>query len=108
MAARLPALRDDHVHATSDCAPGLLGAADRVHDEPSGVVHHLDVALWIALEERDDPQARRKSLIDATVLIRVQREVAAKRTIGQRRRFTDHSSRVIHPPQLRGTKRASI
>jgi len=39
MAARLPALRDDDVHAASDCASGFLGAADRMHDKPSGVMH---------------------------------------------------------------------
>ena len=44
VAAGLPALRDDDVHPTSDCAPGFLGAADRVHDKPSGVMHRVDVA----------------------------------------------------------------
>jgi hypothetical protein len=29
------------------CPPGLLGAADRVHDDSPGVVHRLDVAAGI-------------------------------------------------------------
>jgi hypothetical protein len=66
VAAGLPALRNDDVHSTSDCAPGFLGAADRVHNNPSGVMHQVDVALGIAEDERHDPQAGRKGLIDST------------------------------------------
>jgi len=49
---------------------GLVGAADRMHKKPSGVVHRVDVALGIAKDERHDPQASRECLIDSTVLIR--------------------------------------
>ena len=64
VAAGLPALGDDDVHSTSDCATGPLGGADGMHDKPSGVMHRVDVALGIAKDERHDPQAGGKGLID--------------------------------------------
>jgi hypothetical protein len=79
-----------------------------MHDEPSGVVHQVDVALGIPEYERHDPQAGRKGLIDSTVLIRIESEVAAKRTIGQRCRFTDQISGIVDPPQPHGAEGAGI
>jgi len=99
VAARLPSLRDDHVDTASHGAPCLLGAADRVHDEPSGVVHRVDIAPGVAPEERHDPQARRECLIDAAVLIEGENEVPGKRPVGERSGLTDHLSGVIGPPQ---------
>ena len=106
--AGLPTLRNDDVHSTSDCAPRFLGAADRVHDKPSGVMHQLDVALGIAEDERHDPQTSRKGLIDSMVLIGGENEVAAKRTIGQRCRFTNQISGIVGPPQPHGAEAAGI
>ena len=76
-----PALRDDHVHAGRDCPPGLLGAADRGHDDSPGGVHRLDVAVRISPEKRDDPQAGVKGLVKATVVIFGENEVAAERRV---------------------------
>lgn len=67
-----------------------------------------DVALGIAEDERHDPQASRKGLIDSSVLIRGESEVAAKRTIGQRCRFTNQISGVVDLPQPHGAERAGI
>ena len=62
-------------------------------------MHRVDIAIGIAQQKRDDPQTSGKRLIESTVLIRGESEVAAKRTIGQRRRFTDHIPGVVGPPQ---------
>jgi hypothetical protein len=106
--ARLPALRNDDVHSTCDCAAGFLGAADRVQNKPCGVMHHVDIALGTAPEERHDPQTGRKSLVDPTVLVRGENEVAAKRSIGQCCRFANHIAGVIGPPEPHGAERAGI
>jgi len=65
-------------------------------------MHQVDVALGIAEDERNDPQASRKGLIDSTVLIRGESEVAAKRTIGQRCRSRTRSpaSSAHHSPMV--------
>ncbi|MGP0051866.1 MAG: hypothetical protein ACLPZR_23920 [Solirubrobacteraceae bacterium] len=39
-------------------------------------MHRVDVAAWIAPDERNDPQTRRKGLIDSVALIRGENEVA--------------------------------
>jgi hypothetical protein len=106
--AGLPALRDDYIHPTPDRAPGLLGAAHRMQHKPSGVVHGVDIALGIAPEERDDPQAGRKRLIDSMVLVRGENEVASKRAIGQRRRFTNQIARVVSPPEPHRAEAAGV
>ena len=94
VAAGLPALRDDHVHAGRDRAPCLLGTADREQDDAPGAVHLLDVVAWISPQERDDPQAGLERLVDATVAILGEDEVTAERPRGQRRRRTNVGSDV--------------
>jgi hypothetical protein len=72
-----------------------IGSADRVHDNPPGVVHALDVAAGITHEKRDNAQAGVKGLVKATVTIFGENEVAAERPRGQRRRLPDHGSDVV-------------
>ncbi len=93
--AGLPALRDDHVRAGRDGPPCFLGGADRVQDNPPGVVDLLDVAAGIPPEKRHDPQPGLESRVKATVLILGQDEVAAERPRGQRRRLPDHGTGVF-------------
>jgi hypothetical protein len=107
--AGLPALRDNDVHSTPDCAQCFFGASDRVHDKPSGVMHRVDVALGIAPDERHDPETSGKGLIDATALIRTaENEVAGKRPVGEGRRFTNHVSGVIGPRQPKAAEGAGV
>ena len=106
--AGLPALRDDHVRARRDRPPCFLGGADRVQDNPPGVVHALDVAAWITHEKRDNAQAGVKGLVEATVTIFGENEVAAERPRGQRRSLPDHRSDVFGPRQRQHAERAGI
>jgi hypothetical protein len=92
--AGLPALRDDHVHAGCDRSPCLLGAADRVHDNATGVVDLLDVAAGITHEERHDAQPGVKGLVKSAVAIFGENEVAAEWPRGQRRRLPYHRSDI--------------
>jgi hypothetical protein len=108
VAASLPTLRNNDVHATSHCAPGFLGAANRVHDKRSGVMHRVDVAAGIAEEERHAAQASRKGLIDSTVLIGGKNEVAGKRSVGEGCRFTNHNPCVLRPRQPQAAEAAGI
>jgi hypothetical protein len=108
VAAGLPALRNDDVHTSADCAPGFLGAADRMHQERSGVMHLLDVAAGVAEEERHAAQAGSKRLIDSMVLIGAEHEVAGKRPVGECCRFTDHNPCVLRPRQPQAAEAAGI
>ncbi len=106
--AGLPALRDDHVRAGRDCPPCLLGAADRVHNDPPGGVHRLDVAAGIPPHERDDPQAGLEGLVKAAVTIFGENQVAAERPRGQRRCRTNAGSDVSGPRERHHAERAGI
>jgi hypothetical protein len=86
--------RDDHVHAGRDRPPGLLGAADRVHDDAPGGVHRLDVAAGISPHERDNPQAGLEGLVKVTAMIFGENEIAAERPRGQRRCLANDGSDV--------------
>ena len=57
MSSRLPPLGHDDVDAAVDRPPGLLGAADRVQNDPVGVVDLFDVARW-DLPPRSDTTRR--------------------------------------------------
>ena len=106
--AGLPTLRNDDVRSRSDCASGFLGAADRMHDKPVGVVHQVDVAAGIAEDEGHDPQAGGKGLIDSTVLIGGENEVAGKRPVGEACRCTNHIFGVVGPRQSQAAEAAGI
>jgi hypothetical protein len=95
VAAGLPALRDDHVHAGRGRPARLLGSSHRVQDDPAGIVDLLDVAAGVTQEKRHDPQAGVKGLVEATVTILGENEVAAKRPRGQRRGLPHHRSDVF-------------
>jgi hypothetical protein len=79
-----------------------------MHNKPSGVMHQVDIDVGIAKDERHDPQASGNGLIDSTVLIRGESEVATKRTIGQRCRLTNQVSGVVGPPQPHDAEGAGI
>jgi hypothetical protein len=57
-------------------------------------MHRVDIAVGIAPQERHDPQASGKRLIESTVLIGGKHEIAGKGPVGERCRFTN---------QVRGT-----
>src|ERR1700722_7283212 len=99
MPAGLPALRYDYVRSACGRAPRFLGAPDRVHDEPSGVMQRLDTAIRVAQQERHYPQTSGKGLIESTLLIGGENEIARKGPAGERCRFTNQLSRVVGPPQ---------
>ena len=106
--AGLPALRDNHVHAGRYRPPCFLGAPDRVHDNPPGVVHRLDITAGIPPHKRDDPQAGLKGRLKAAVMIFGENEVAAERPRRQRRRLTNDGSGVIGPCERHHAERAGI
>ncbi len=109
MPASLPALRNDDVHSTSDCAPRFLGTPDRVHHKPSGVVHRVDIAVGIACEEQHDPQTSGKRLIESVALIgAAENEIAGKGPVGERCRFANQVSGVIGPRQRHAAESAGI
>jgi hypothetical protein len=58
--------------------------------------------------KRDNAQAGVKSLVEATVTIFGENEVAAERPRGQRRRLPDHGSDVVRPRQRQHAERAGI
>ncbi len=108
MSPGLPTLRNDNVYSTSDNSPRFLDAADRVHDEPSSVMHQLDIVLGVAPEERHDPQSSGKGLIDSMVLIEGKNEIAGKRPVGKGCRFPNHGSGIVGPPQPQSAEAACI
>ncbi len=94
---RLPPLRHDDIDSAGDRPPRLFGAADRLQNDSVGVVDLLDVAGGIPPEQRHDPQAGFEGLVEATVLIGGENQIAAEGTIGERRRLANHvSGRVDH------------
>jgi hypothetical protein len=106
--AGLPTLRHDDIDSAGDCPPRLFGAADRVQNDSVGVVDLLDVAGGISPEQRHDPQTGFEGLVKATVLIGVENQIAAKGTIGERRRLTNHVSGGSGPRQRQHAERAGI
>jgi hypothetical protein len=107
--ACLPALCNDDVHSTSDCAPRFLCTPDRVHDKPFGVMHGLDIVLGITCEQQHDPQTGGKCLIESVVLIgAAKNEIAGKGTVGECRRFTNQLSGVVGPRQCHAAESAGI
>jgi hypothetical protein len=106
--ACLPALRDDDVHSRSGCSSRFLGTADRVHHKASGVMYRVDIAGGIAQQERDDSQTSGKRLIESTVLIGGENEVAGNGPLGERRRFAKDLSGVIGPPQRHAAQGTGI
>ena len=62
-------------------------------------MYQVDVARGIAPEKRHDPQTRRQGLIDPTVLIEGEDEVAGKGPVGEGCRFANHFSGIFGPPQ---------
>ena len=58
VAARLPTLGDDDVNTGSYRPFPLLGAADRMENEPVRGVYAFNVRPRVAPRERDDPQPR--------------------------------------------------
>ena len=82
--------------------------ADRVQDNPPGVVDLLDVAAGVSQEKRHDPQAGVEGLVKATVPIFSEYEVAAKRLRGERRCLPDHACDVFRPRQGQHAERAGI
>jgi hypothetical protein len=71
-------------------------------------MHRLDVAARIAPDQRHDPQTGRQGLIDSTVLIFEENEVAGKRPVGESCGFPDHLSGVIGPRQSQAPQAAGI
>ena len=108
MPASLPTLRHDDINSAGDCPPRLFSAADRVQNDSVGVVDLLDVAGGISPHQRHDPHTGFQGLVKATVLIGVENQIAAKRTIGERRRLTNHVSGGSGPRQRQHAERAGI
>ena len=104
----LPTLRHDDIDSAGGCPPRLFGAADRVQDEAVGLVDLLDIAGGISPEQRHDPQTRFKGLVKALVLIGVENQIAAERTIGEGGRVTHHVSGGSGPRQRQHAERAGI
>ena len=92
----------------ADRPPGLLGGADRVQDDSPGVVHALDVAAGIPHMNETIRNPAVQGLVQATVVIFGENEVAAERPRGQRRRLTNDRSDVIGPRQRQHAERAGI
>ena len=62
-----------------------------MQNDPVGVVDLLDVAGRISPHERNDPHTGFKGVVEATMLIGGENQIAAKRTIGERRCLTNTS-----------------
>jgi hypothetical protein len=106
--ASLPPLRHDHIDSAGGCLPRLFRAADGVKNDSVGVVDLLDVAGGISPHERHDPQTGCEGLLETTVLIRGENQVAAERATGERRGLTNHVSGRRGPRQRQHTKGAGI
>ena len=87
VAARLPTLGDDDVNTGRYRPFRLLGAADRVENEPVRGVYPFNVRPRVAPRERDDPQPRLERGFEPRMLIPGEHEIASKRTPRQRRGF---------------------
>ena len=83
MPTSLPTLRHDDINSAVDRPPRLFGAADRVQNHSVRLVDLLDVPGGIPPEQRHDPQTGFEGIVEATVLIGVQNQIAAKRSIGE-------------------------
>jgi len=79
-----------------------------VQNDSVRLVNLLDVAGGISPKQRDDPHTRFEGLIEPTVLVGVEDQIAAKRAIGERSRLTDHVSGGSGPRQRQHTERTGI
>ena len=68
----------------------------------------LDVVGGISPEQRHDPQTGFQGLVEATMLIGSENQIAAKGTIGERRRLANHVSGGSGPRQRQHAECAGI
>ena len=108
MPPSLPTLRHDDVNSAGDRLPSLFGASDRTQNESARIVDPLDIASGISEKQGHDPQTGLEGLIEATVLIGGENQVAAEGTIGQRCRLANHVSDRIEPGQRHHAEPAGI
>ena len=80
--AGLPALRDDHVDTRRDCAPRLLGAADREHDDSHRPRAHARRTRRGPPNKKDTMRSPTlEGFIEMTMMIFGENEVAAERPV---------------------------
>jgi hypothetical protein len=79
-----------------------------VQNDSVGVVDLLDVASGISPHERHDPHTGFKGLVETTMLIGGENQIAAERTIGERRRLANHVSGGSGPGQGQHAEGAGI
>ena len=97
VAARLPTLGDDDVNTGSYRPLPLLGAADRMENEPVRGMYAFNVWPRVAPRERDDPQPRLESVFEPRMLIPGEHEIASKRTPRQRRGLLHERGCIVGP-----------
>ena len=106
--ARFPALRDDDIDAGRHRAPRLVRAPDRVQDDAAGVMHGADVRRRVAPCEGDDPQPGVERSVEASVLVPLEHEIGAERTIRERERLAHERAGVVRPRQRERPERAGV
>jgi hypothetical protein len=95
--AGLPALGNDHIDSTADCASRLLGTCHRVQHETSGIMQTANVGRWVAPVNETMRSPASGASGRRALLIPGENEIPTEGAICQRFCLDDHRSDVSDP-----------